>query len=531
MLMIALAALPTTIVAAADTADYNVVPLPKQIVETKGKPFLLDGNVKIVYPSGNDDMARNAQFLADYVRQQTSLSLAITTSKAKKSIVLAIDSKLKNDEGYRIQVAEKRVTISGRTPRGVFYGIQTLRKSLADCTGAASLPAVVITDEPRFAYRGMHLDVARHFFPVEFVKRYIDMMALHNMNTFHWHLTEDQGWRLEIKKYPLLTSVGSIRKQTVVGRNSGIYDGTPYGGFFTQEEAREVVKYAAERYITVIPEIDMPGHMLGALTAYPELGCTGGPYEVEGRWGVFPDILCAGKETTFDFLRNVLDEVMDIFPSQFIHIGGDEAPRTRWKECPKCQQRIREQGIVGDAEHSAEAKLQSYFAERVEKYLNDHGRRIIGWDELLEGEVRESATIMSWRGKKGGQKAAELGHDVIMTPNDYCYFDYYQTDKHWNEPLLIGGNLPLEKVYSLDPTEGISPENQHHILGAQANVWTEYIGCTQLVEYQAMPRAAALAEVQWVETQKKNFGQFKEQRLPRLLKLYDLQGYTYFKGR
>ncbi|MCK9343385.1 MAG: family 20 glycosylhydrolase, partial [Massilibacteroides sp.] len=366
-----------------------------------------------------------------------------------------------------------------------------------------------------------------HFFPVKFVKQYIDMMALHGMNVFHWHLTDDQGWRIEIKKYPKLTEIGSVRLQTVLGRNSDIYDGKPYTGFYTQDDAREIVRYAAERYITVIPEIDMPGHMEAALTAYPELGCTGGPYQVIQEWGVFPDILCAGKENTFQFMEDVISELIDIFPAKYFHIGGDEAPKTRWQKCPDCQKRIKEQQIVADNKVSAEDKLQGYFTTRVEKFLNDHGRQLIGWDEILGSEVNQSATIMSWRGAEPGAVAARQGHDVIMTPTTYCYFDYYQTDNQRNEPLLIGGNVPIEKTYNFEPVDStLTPEEAKHIIGAQANLWTEYIDAKQLVEYQVLPRMGALSEIQWIQPEKKNFEQFKS-RLGNLVKIYDRYGWVY----
>lgn len=312
--------------------------------------------------------------------------------------------------------------------------------------------------------RGMHLDVCRHFMPIEFVKKYIDLIALHNMNTFHWHLTEDQGWRIEIKKYPRLTEVGSVRQSTVVGRiGSGQFDGTPHGGFYTQEEAKEIVAYAQEHFITVLPEIDLPGHMLAALAAYPSLGCTGGPYEVAQDWGVFDDVLCMGNDSVITFLQDVLSEIMEIFPSKYIHIGGDEAPRTRWKSCPKCQARIRKEGLKTDKEHTAEDRLQSYCMTRIERFLNEHGRQIIGWDEILDGDVAPNATVMSWRGSAGGIKAAQMGHDVVMTPNSHFYFDFYQSDDIKNEPLAIGGYLPLERVYSYNPTDGQSMSPPHFV--------------------------------------------------------------------
>ncbi|MDN5552740.1 beta-N-acetylhexosaminidase [Prevotella sp.] len=513
-------------------ADYHVVPLPESIKISGGKPFILNASSAIVYAHGDSLLKRNAIFLAEYVKKSVGLSLVVQSHSLKSdgNIFLRIDKKINGDEAYKIEIDKHNIIVSGKTANGVFYGIQTLRKSLPIIQHAENvvMPAAMISDTPRFAYRGMMLDVARHFFPVDFVKEYIDLLALHNMNTFHWHLTDDQGWRIEIKKYPLLTKIGSIRKHTTLGRNSSLDDNTPYGGFYTQQQAREIVEYAKERYITVIPEIDMPGHMLGALAAYPELGCTGGPYQVSGNWGVFDDILCAGNEKTYQFIQDVMDELMDIFPSKYIHLGGDEAPKTRWTTCEKCQGLIKSLGIKGDKECTAENRLQGYLVSRIEKYLNQKGRKIIGWDEILEGDVQKSATIMSWRGVDGGIKASRLGHDAIMTPVSYCYFDYYQTDKTWNEPLLIGGNLNIEKTYSYQPVpDSLTATEKKHIIGVQGNLWTEYIVCPSLAEYQVLPRMAALSEVQWMQYDKKNYADFK-QRLTKLLQIYKLYGYKYF---
>ncbi len=518
-------------------ANYQVVPLPQEVSPAREGSFHLSKNTTIAYPEGNDLLKRNAEFLAQYAGQvingtPKTKAIAPGEEAGKKSIVLSLDPGIENKEGYVLSVTPETVSIKGQTENGVFYGIQTLRKSMPPAetkAGSILLPAVTIKDAPRFAYRGMHLDVGRHFFPVEFIKRYIDLLALHNMNTFHWHLTEDQGWRIEIKKYPKLTEIGSIRNRTVIGRNTQEYDNTPYGGFYTQEEAREIVKYARERYITVIPEVDLPGHMLAALAAYPEMGCTGGPYEVCPRWGVFEDVLCIGNEQSMQFLEDVMAEIIEIFPSKLIHIGGDEAPRTRWQKCPKCQARIKAEGLKADKEHTAEDRLQSYCMARIEKFLNSKGRQIIGWDEILEGDVAPNATVMSWRGSAGGIKAAQMGHDVIMTPNNFCYFDYYQTDDTANEPLGIGGYVPLEKVYSLEPTASLTEEQARHILGAQANLWTEYIATTEHVEYMVLPRMAALAEVQWMQPEKKNYEDFVGRRLPQLVKFYDAEGLNYAK--
>lgn len=527
----------------AQVANYDVVPLPKSVNLQQAPGFVLADGVKIVYDATNADMERNARFLSDYVKEMTHLTLPtqplVKKNDSRGNITLALATEAKgkkskkqeargeNPEAYTINVGAKGVTITGQTPAAVFLGIQTLRKALP-VTDAASvaLPAVTIQDEPRFAYRGMHLDCSRHFYPVEFVKEYIDLIALHGMNKFHWHITDDQGWRFESKKYPKLTEIGAWREGTVVGRNSIVDDGQRYGGFYTQDECREIVKYAADRYITIIPEIDMPGHMLGALAAYPELGCTGGPYEVSHIWGVFADVLCPGKEQTFKFVEDILDEVISIFPSEYIHIGGDECPRSRWAACPLCQQRIKDEGIVAEGKQSKEDRLQGYFTKRIEKYLHAKGKRLIGWDELLGCDIDTTATIMSWTGAEPGAKGAKLGHDVIMTPNSPMYFDHYQTDKTWSEPLAIGGHSPSEKVYAFEPVAPeLTPEQAKHILGVQANVWCEYIATPHWVEYMVLPRMAALAEVQWLQPEQKDFEAFK-QRVVRLKDIYDLHHWT-----
>lgn len=516
-------------------ANYQVIPLPQEVSLTQENPFKLNENVLIAYPENNALLQRNAEFLSEYIQQATNYApktKAIAAGEqVKNAIVLGLDPSIANKEGYVLTTTPEGININGQTENGVFYGIQTIRKSIpAEAKEATILiPAGEIKDEPRFSYRGMHLDVGRHFFPKEFMKKYIDLLALHNMNTFHWHLTDDQGWRIEIKKYPKLTEIGSQRSRTVIGRNTQEYDNTPYGGFFTQEEAKEIVKYAQERYITVIPEVDLPGHMLAALAAYPEMGCTGGPYEVCPRWGIFEDVLCIGNDQTMQFLEDVMNEIIEIFPSKYVHIGGDEAPRTRWEKCPKCQARIKTEGLKADKNHTAEDRLQSYCMTRIEEFLNSKGRQIIGWDEILEGDVAPNATVMSWRGMEGGIKAAQLGHDVIMTPTSFCYFDYYQTADTKDEPLGIGGYVPIEKVYSLEPVPAVLTEEQSkHILGAQANLWTEYIHSSEHVEYMVLPRMAALAEVQWTQPEKKDFKDFTK-RLARLMKFYQRDGFNYAK--
>ena len=516
-------------------ANYQVIPLPQEVSLTQENPFKLNENVLIAYPENNALLQRNAEFLSEYIQQATNYApktKAIAAGEqVKNAIVLGLDPSIANKEGYVLTTTPEGINLNGQTENGVFYGIQTLRKSIpAEAKEATILiPAGEIKDEPRFSYRGMHLDVGRHFFPKEFMKKYIDLLALHNMNTFHWHLTDDQGWRIEIKKYPKLTEIGSQRSRTVIGRNTQEYDNTPYGGFFTQEEAKEIVKYAQERYITVIPEVDLPGHMLAALAAYPEMGCTGGPYEVCPRRCIFEDVLCIGNDQTMQFLEDVMSEIIEIFPSKYVHIGGDEAPRTRWEKCPKCQARIKTEGLKADKNHTAEDRLQSYCMTRIEEFLNSKGRQIIGWDEILEGDVAPNATVMSWRGMEGGIKAAQLGHDVIMTPTSFCYFDYYQTADTKDEPLGIGGYVPIEKVYSLEPVPAVLTEEQSkHILGAQANLWTEYIHSSEHVEYMVLPRMAALAEVQWTQPEKKDFKDFTK-RLARLMKFYQRDGFNYAK--
>ena len=512
-------------------ANFQIIPMPQEIVTTQGSPFILKSGVKILYPEGYEKMRRNAQFLADYLKTATGKDFAIEVgTKGRNTIVLSLGMENENPEAYQLEVGDGGITITGSTEAGVFYGIQALRKSLPLASGAdIAIPAVKINDAPRFGYRGAHFDISRHFFTVDEVKTYIDMLALHNMNRLHWHITDDQGWRLEIKKYPKLTEIGSKRSGTLIGRDSGKYDGKPHEGFITQEQAKEVVAYATERYITVIPEVDLPGHMQAALAAYPELGCTGGPYEVWKQWGVSEDVLCAGNDQVLEFLEDVYSELISIFPSEYIHVGGDECPKIRWEKCPKCQARIKALGLKTDKEHTKEQRLQSFIITHVEKFLNDRGRRIIGWDEILEGGLAPNATVMSWRGEKGGIEAARQKHDVIMTPYSYLYFDYYQTKDTKNEPLAIGGYVPLERVYSYEPISAtLMPEERKHIKGVQANLWTEYITTFPHAQYMVLPRWAALCEVQWSSPEKKNYADFLS-RLPQLIKWYDAEGYNYAK--
>lgn len=522
--------LPST--AAGQTADFNIIPRPQQVNVSNDAPFTLSAKTVISLGTNSQDMKRNANMLASYIEQATGIRPTVGKSKNGAAIVLTIDKTIANAEGYKLDADAKQIRIAGASAAGVFYGIQTLRKSLPLVNGKASkvsIPAVHIADAPRFAYRGTHLDVSRHFVTVDSVRQFIDMLALHNINRFHWHLTDDQGWRIEIKKYPLLTQIGSKRAQTVIGHNSGKYDGKPYGGFYTQQQIRDIVKYAADRYITIVPEIDLPGHMQAALAAYPDMGCTGGPYEVWQKWGVSDNVLCAGNDKTLTFIDNVLKEITQLFPSKYIHVGGDECPKTQWQKCPKCQARIKALNLEAKDGHSAEERLQSYIITHASNYLKSLGRNTIGWDEILEGGLAEGATVMSWRGESGGIAAAKQHHDVVMTPNSYLYFDYYQSLDKANEPLAIGGYLPLETVYSYEPMpKELTADEARHIIGVQANIWTEYMPTFKQMQYMALPRLAALSEVQWSQPALKDYNSFTN-RLTEFTHLYDRLGYNYAK--
>ena len=519
--------------AQAPQANYNVVPRPTQIQQPASKgEFALNAQTRIV-ADGSKASQRNARFLQQFVEERTGWRLAISKkAKGTNNIVLRDRLQNTNPEAYRLTVGAQGITIQGASTAGTFYGIQTLRKSLPHVANKAAntsiaLPFVDINDAPRFAYRGAHLDVARHFVNTDSIRRFIDMIALHNINRFHWHLTDDQGSRIEIKRYPRLTEIGSRRSGTVVKKNWGTHDGIPYGGYYTQKELRDIVAYAAERNLIIIPEIDLPGHMQGALAAYPNLGCTGGPYEVWRDWGVSDDVLCAGNPDIYPFINNVLDEVMAIFPSEYIHVGGDECPKTRWKSCPKCQALIAAEGLHADDKHSAEERLQSYVIRKAEQHLSSKGRKMIGWDETLEGGLAPGATVMSWRGEAGGLEAARMGHDAIMTPNSYLYFDYYQSKNTQHEPFGIGGYLPLKTVYAYEPVpDSATPKEASHIIGVQANLWTEYIKTFKHVEYMELPRMAALAEIQWTPRGTKNYDEFL-QRLPWLIDLYREKDYNF----
>ena len=515
---------------AAMAAECVIIPRPASYEPQKGKCALSSKTVVYV---ADKSLVRPATIFCKYVAEEKGLQLNVAEGVAPSNgaIVLSIDKNL-TPEGYTLDITKGGVVIKGGSEQGVFYGLQSLRQVVFHSKGGkkVKVECMKVEDKPHFAYRGGMLDVCRHIFSVEEVKKYIDILAMHKMNRFHWHLTEDQGWRIEIKKYPNLTKVGSMRKETLVGlhtKKNNNYDGKPYGGFFTQEQVRDIVRYAAERYIEVIPEIDMPGHMVAALASYPELGCTKGPYEVRTRWGISKDVLCVGRESTFEFIEGVLDEVAALFPSKFIHIGGDECPKHRWKVCPECQQRMKEEGLKDEHE------LQSYFMKRVEKYLSEkHGRSIIGWDEILEGGVSKTATVMAWRGAQRGILAAKLGNQVIMTPRHYCYLDYCQTSDHDgnNEPICAAGNgkkyqLPLRKAYSLDPYNELNEEQRKVIVGVQGNMWTEYVATFDHVQHMILPRTAALAEVGW-SYGNQNYDDFAR-RMHLLRKLYDKCGFKY----
>ncbi len=495
-------------------SDYKLIPIPQYLKAGAGY-FQLRPKTNLVFDQDNEAIRYSADYLRDFLQANNQMELE-TAEQNKNNIVFQLNDEIEQEEAYSLTITQKGVLIQGSSPAGIFRGTITLIQLITQQSGLqdlVELPCVFIEDKPAFSYRGMHLDVGRHFFPVEFIKKYIDLLAFYKLNRFHWHLTEDQGWRIEIKQYPKLQQVAAYRPETLIGHYSDQphqFDGERYGGYYTQEEVKEVVQYARERFITIIPEIEMPGHSRAALAAYPELGCTGEQYEVATKWGVFEEVYFP-KEETFEFLENVLTEVMALFPSEYIHIGGDECPKTQWKNSTYAQELMTKEGLKDENE------LQSYFIRRIEKFLNENGRQIIGWDEILEGGLAPNATVMSWRGESGGVEAAKEGHDVVMTPTSHCYFDYYQSI-HPDEPLAIGGFIPLEKVYLYHPVpEELTAEEAEHILGAQGNVWTEYMKTPEKVEYMAFPRAIALSEVTWSGKEKKDFDSFTK-RLTQHLK-------------
>lgn len=511
--------------AATVKGNLDVIPQPQEIVLARDTtPFIIDRSTTIVYPATNEKMHRTADFLATFIKEMTGTEVRVSDKeKSSNAIILAVDSTMGHPEGYKLQITPEKVLLTGGSEAGVFYGIQTIHKALPilkDGKVAAALPAGTVTDFPRFRYRGFMIDVGRHFFPVSYLKQMIDLMALHNINYFHWHLTEDQGWRIEIKKYPKLTEIGSKRDSTIIDWETKKFDGKPHSGFYTQDEAREIVRYAADRFITVVPEIDLPGHTTAALASYPELGCTGGPYKVLCSFGVFPDVLCAGNDQTLQFTKDVLDEIMDIFPSEYIHIGGDECPKSRWEKCPKCQAKIKELGIKALPKHSKENQLQTYFMSELEKEINAHGRRMLGWDEVLEGGLTPNSTIMSWRGIQGGIEAARQHHDVIMTPIQRLYFSNPRINK-------MTGFEWMNRVYNFEPVPAeLTDAEKKFMIGTQGCIWTEWTADSTKMEWQILPRMAALSEIQWTLPEHKNFERFME-RLPEMLKIYSSLDYGY----
>ena len=504
-----------------ETADINVVPYPNK-VEMKAGVFNVAG-ADVLYGAELDEASRNIiSAFAAQLTKVTGVESVAKEGKSRKGIVFSFDATVQS-EAYKLKIDSNGIQVKASDLKGFNYAVQTIKQMLpveiyGDCAAVDkdwSVKCCVIEDAPRFAYRGQHLDEARHFYGMDEVKKILDLMEIHKMNTLHWHLTDDQGWRIEIKKYPKLTEVGSIRKETLVGHInwSRTFDGKPYGKgmYYTQDQIREIIDYAAAKGITIIPEVDLPGHMLAALTAYPEYGCTGGPYDVWGMWGIADDVLCAGKESTMVFLENVLAEVAELFPAEYIHIGGDECPKVRWETCPLCQAKIKELGLEDDDKFHAEHYLQSYVMKRMSDFLGARGKKVIGWDEILEGEVAENAVVMSWRGTQGGIQAAQLGHDAIMTPNTYCYIDYYQALDSENEPLGQGGYLPVETVYSYEPfIDEMTDEQKKHIIGVQTNLWTEYIPTAEHLEYMLLPRMTAISEVQWCDADNKDWIRFRE---------------------
>lgn len=480
------------------TDGVSMIPNPLSVERLDGA-FRLDGKTTIRVKPSSPELIDIARYLAANIKDQVGISLSVAEGDAGEGAGILLTTEGANrdlgDEGYELRVSGDGIVLRANTSKGVFWGVQSIRQLLPPRkTESVSIEGVRILDKPRFEWRGMHLDVGRHFTPVEFVKRYIDLLAYHKLNTFHWHLTEDQGWRIEIKKYPKLTEVAAWRTEE---------DGSRYGGFYTQDEIRDVVAYAASRHITVVPEIEMPGHTKAVLAAYPELSCTGGPFDVPAKWGIYEDVFCAGNDKTFEFLEDVLEEVMPLFPGTFFHVGGDECPKARWKECAKCQQRIKEEGLASEDE------LQSWFIKRMARFLASHEKRLVGWDEILEGGLAPSATVMSWRGVKGGIKAAQMGHSVVMSPTTHCYFDYRQADGPDEGGSPRAPLLTLEKVYEFDPIPAdLSPEEAKYVLGGQANVWTERIPTPQRVEYMAFPRTCALAEAVWSVPERRGWSDF-----------------------
>ena len=528
--------------AAPETPD--IIPCPQKIemrkhsVRISGAPFTVD-------PAISKKSYRNISAFAEQLTLVGGKTCSVATSLGLSSTATSNFDKLKGfiflldasvpEQGYTIDINGKHIVITASDDYGFLYSLQTIRQMLPVAiygdklsdSEKWTLPCCRIEDTPRFKYRGMHLDCSRHFFSLNEIKKYLDVMAIYKLNRFHWHLTDDQGWRIQITRWPLLTEVGGFRAGTMIGNDYKTNDGIRYGGYYTKDQIREIIKYADNLGITIIPEVDLPGHMLAALAAYPHLGCEGGPYKVWERWGVSEDVLCPGKESTFEFLEDVLGEVADLFPSEYIHIGGDECPKVRWENCPECQARIKELGIKGDETTSAEQHLQNYVTNRVEQFLATKGKKVIGWDEIIEGEVSNNATIMSWRGTSGGIKAAKNGYDAIMTPTTYCYFDYKQS-KDPAEPYGYS-LLNMEKVYSYEPLAELDEEESKHILGVQANLWTEFISTNEHLEYMLLPRMLALSEVQWCKPEVKDYDRFYKSLVTHHYPLLESKGYNYRK--
>lgn len=516
-------------------ADYNVIPQVQNLSVKDGDVYVFDSSRKLVYD--NQDSRRSLELFAQDLEELVGIrpSVAAGTSEdAKDNVYFTLGLQDGGKEAYTINVSSDGILVRAVAPEGIYRATRTLLKSVGtEKTSSVEFPSAEVSDWPRFGYRGLMLDVSRHFSDVEMVKRTIDMLALHQLNIFHWHLTDDQGWRIEIKSHPELTEVGAWRDDTVVGRYLGgtdyPTDGKRHGGFYTQEQIREIVAYAKERYIEIIPEIDLPGHTSAVLAAYPQLGCEDKEYKVANRWGVIRDVLCAGNPASLDLFKDIMDEVCDLFPGKYIHLGGDECVKDRWKACPKCQKKIRELGLKDGIRYSKEDYLQSWFMGEVASFVQSKGKRVIGWDEILEGVPMDDSVIMSWRGTEGGITAARMGHDVVMTPTSDMYFDQSQTLASQLEEIPVGGFINVMKVYSYEPIPAsLTPEQQKHILGCQANVWCEYMPEERIRQYQMLPRLAALSEVQWTMPERKNYKDFLK-RLPKMLSIYDHYGYNYAK--
>lgn len=509
----------------ANVGSWQVVPLPQNITATSQKPFVINSRTTVYYDKSDTEQKRNAQFLVSYIKEVTGIALNTSERTSSNQILLSLNSSLSGSEAYRLTVDAKKMLLEGATHAGVFYGMQTIMKALPIADGGAkevALPSAVISDSPRFAYRAFMIDCGRHFFSVDYLKKLIDVFAMHNINYFHWHLTEDQGWRIEIKKYPKLTAIGSKRPETTLGHNTGKYDGKPVSGYYTQEEAREIVRYAAERYITVIPEIDLPGHIQSALAAYPELGCTGGPYEVCKDFGVIREVLCAGKASTLTFAKDVINEIMDIFPSPYIHIGGDECPKERWKECANCQKKISQLGLNDMEGHSKEDQLQTWFMGEIQKDIVARGRHMLAWDEILDGTPSKDITVIGWTSQKASIRAAKEGHKTVVAPITNFYFSNPRINQ-------IKGRPSIERVYGLNPQfKELSAEEQKNIIGAEGCIWTEWVADSEKLEWELLPRLAALCEVQWTDPGQMHMDGFME-RLSHMRSLYQLKNLNYKK--